>query len=391
MDQLAAGIAGEGVIDEVVAVGIATENGRACGAGEIAAHATAALDDALDDATDPPARAHDAPGFVGADAIHLGGAPIGGDALAGGRQAEERVSRRVTIIVNEELEVVGIRAGEFAAVIIEAHTVLCAAGLETEFVGARVEPKIAPGDFLGGLAGTFWAGDFAAVAGTALHVDAVVLTPLKTVEHGLDVERFEAGAEAGERDFTDVGAAVAVFVLEAPDVGRGRDEESAMGPDEAGREGEVVGKDRAGFVEAVAVFVLEHRDAAEVGRAVALLGVVDHFADEHAAVFVEGDGDGIADLGFVGDQLDLEPGLHLPGGEGVLCGDGRVTRKFFGGIEGGAGAGVGGGGGGVGVARGEPVGGGEGVCDENTGDGGQGGEEKWLHRGRRWRWVTTCS
>ena len=234
MDQLAAGIAGEGVIDEVVAVGIATENGRACGAGEIAAHATAALDGALDDATDPPARAHDAPGFVGADAIHLGGAPIGGDALAGGRQAEERVSRRVTIIVNEELEVVGIRAGEFAAVVVEAHAVLRAAALETEFVGARVEPKIASGDFLGGLVGTFWTGDFAAVAGTALHMDPVVLTPLETVEHGLDVERFEAGAEAGERDFTHVGAAVAVFVFETPDVGRGRDEESAIGPDEAG-------------------------------------------------------------------------------------------------------------------------------------------------------------
>ena len=213
MDQLAAGIAAEGVIDEVVAVGIATENGRARGAGEIAADATTALDGALDDATDPPARAHDAPGFVRADPIHLGGTPIGGDALAGGRQGEERVARGVTIIVNEKLEVVGIRAGEFAAVVVEAHAVLRAAALEAEFVGTRVEPKIAPGDFLGGLAETFRTGDFAAVAGTALDVDAVVLTPLETVEHGLDVERFEAGAEAGERDFAAVGAAVAVFIF----------------------------------------------------------------------------------------------------------------------------------------------------------------------------------
>ena len=190
MDQLAAGIAGEGVIDEVVAVGIATENGRACGAGEIAAHATAALDGALDDATDPPARAHDAPGFVGADAIHLGGAPIGGDALAGGRQAEERVSRRVTIIVNEELEVVGIRAGEFAAVVVEAHAVLRAAGFKTEGVGAWIKPEVAGAKFFGGQIGALRTVNQPAVAEAAHEVDAVVLAPGETAEHGLDVEGF---------------------------------------------------------------------------------------------------------------------------------------------------------------------------------------------------------
>ena len=51
---------------------------------------------------------------------------------------------------------------------------------------------------------------------------------------------------------------------------------------------------------------ITQRDAAEVGRAVAFFRVVDHFADEHAAVFVEREGDGIADLGFEVDRLALE-------------------------------------------------------------------------------------
>lgn len=113
-----------------------------------------------------------------------------------------------------------------------------------------------------------------------------------------------------------------------------------------------------------------------MGCAVAFLRVVDHFTDEHPAVFVERDRDGIADLGFVGDEFDLEAGLHFPRGDGVFRRNGGVARKFFGGIEGGAGARVRGGDGGVGVARGEAVGSGMGVCGESTGDGGEGGEEK---------------
>jgi hypothetical protein len=154
----------------------------------------------------------------------------------------------------------------------------------------------------------------------------------------------------------------------------------AVGPNEAGRQREVAGEDGARLVEAVAVFVLEQRDAAEVGRAVAFLGVVDHFADEHPAVFVEGEGDGIADLGFVGDKLDLEAGFHFPGGEGVFRRDGGVARELLGGIEGGAGAGGGGGGGGVGVAGGEAVGGGEGGRGEERGQERERGE-----RGKRGR------
>ena len=100
-----------------------------------------------------------------------------------------------------------------------------AAGLEAEFIGARIEPEIARSEFLGGLAGAFGAGDFPAVAGAALDVNAVVLAPHKAVEHGLDVEGFQPSAEAGERNFTHIGASVAVGVLKAPDVGRGGDEE----------------------------------------------------------------------------------------------------------------------------------------------------------------------
>ena len=190
MNELAAGVAAEGVVHEIFAVGVAAENGGARGAGEITAHAAAAFDHAFDDAADAPARANDAPRLVGADAEDLGGTTVGSDALASGRGREKRITRGVTLVVEEKLEVVGVGAGEFAAVVVEAHAVLRAAGLEAEGVRARVEPEIAGGQFFARKIGAFRAADDAAVAEAALDVDAVVLAPDEAVEHGLDVEGF---------------------------------------------------------------------------------------------------------------------------------------------------------------------------------------------------------
>jgi hypothetical protein len=55
-------------------------------------------------------------------------------------------------------------------------------------------------------------------------VDVIVETPHQIVHHGLHVEL----AEAGEDFATDIGLAVAVSVLEIPDVRRGGDEHAAF-------------------------------------------------------------------------------------------------------------------------------------------------------------------
>lgn len=64
------------------------------------------------------------------------------------------------------------------------------------------------------------------------------------------------------------------------------------------------------------------------------LGIVDHFAHEHPAVFVEGNCDGIAHLGLVGGELQLEAGFDLPRRNRVFRLDRRVVRQVLRRIEG---------------------------------------------------------
>ena len=107
-------------------------------------------------------------------------------------------------------------------------------------------------------------------------------------------------------------------------------------------------------------------------RGVATFGIIDHLAGEHAAIFVEGDGDGIADLGLVGGELEFEARFHFPRGEGSGGLDGKKARKFFRGVKGGADGGSGRGG--VGIARREGVSGRGGGAQS-----GEGGETKGFH------------
>jgi hypothetical protein len=98
--------------------------------------------------------------------------------------------RGVAFVVDPELEVVGVGAGEFAAVVVEAHAVLGAAGFETEGVGARIKPEVAGAKFFGRQIGALRTVNQPAVAEAAHEVDAVVLAPGETAEHSLDVEGF---------------------------------------------------------------------------------------------------------------------------------------------------------------------------------------------------------
>ena len=334
VDQLAAGVAGKRVVHEIVAIGVAAKDRRTRGAGEIAADAAAALDDSLDHAANAPPGADDPPGLVGTDPVDLGGAAIRRDALPRRRQGQEGILPRIAVSVDPILQVVGIRAGKLPAVVVKAHAILRAAAFEAEFVGARIKPEIAGAEFDFGQFRAFQILDFAPVATAGLDVDAIVLTPLGAVHQRLHIEPFQAGAETGEYLFTNFRATVAIAVLEPPDVGRRADKDAAVRPDHAGRPRDVVGKDGAGLVDAVAVLVLEHRDPAEVRLDVPHLGIVDHFAHEHPAVFVEGNCDGIAHLGLVGGEFQLEAGLDLPRRNRVFRLDRRVVRQLLRGIEG---------------------------------------------------------
>ena len=66
---------------------------------------------------------------------------------------------------------------------------------------------------------------------------------------------------------------------------------------------------------------------------VAAFGVVDHLADEHPAAFIVADRNWIADLRFVGGELELEAGLYFPGRDRGGGFDGRVVRELLGGVD----------------------------------------------------------
>ena len=161
-------------------------------------------------------------------------------------------------------------------------------------------------------------------------MDALVRPPLHAVGHPLDVDELHPRAETREHLLAVIRDALARAVFEAPDVGRRDDVESAVGPDQSGGPREVVGEDSARLVIAIAIFIFEDRDAAKVRDLVAAFGVVDHLADKHPATFVVADRDWIADLRFVGGELELEAGLYFPGRDRGGGFDGRVVREFLG-------------------------------------------------------------
>ena len=239
MDELSSGISGEGVVHEVLSECVSAIDGGAGGAGEVSADASAAFDHAFDYSCDAPAGADDAPWFVGADAEDLCGTAVCGDAVSRGLHAFGEES----IVGDPVLEVVGVGAGELSTEVVEGHPVLSAAAFESEFVGEGVEPEIAAGDFFGGLLGAFWRGDNSAVAAAGEEMDSVILSPLEAVEHALDVEEFETGAEAREDNRAMLGMAVLVAVFKPPDIGGCGDVEPVVGPDEAGWPREVVRED----------------------------------------------------------------------------------------------------------------------------------------------------
>ena len=174
-------------------------------------------------------------------------------------------------------------------------------------------------------------------------VEAVIQPPPERVEHPL---AGLVGAEPGEDDAAHVGLAVAVGVLEVEQVGRRARVDAAVPAGDRGRHRHVGGEQRALLIDAVAVGVLEHPDAAPFATVagpssrLGVLVVLGELGDIEPPVLVEVDRHRAAQQGLGRDQLDVEPGprhdgplrlgrvLHRePGQLGAIVLVGRVRRE----------------------------------------------------------------
>ena len=121
-----------------------------------------------------------------------------------------------------------------------------------------------------------------------------------------------------------VAFTVAVMVATEPEIGGFADDHSAVGKGDGAWEDEAIEKDGA-FVEfSVSVGVFEDDDIS-IGLifalAVGVRHIAAHFDDEEAAIGIEGEGDGILDEGFAGDEFDAEAGRETKGSDGGLAGE----------------------------------------------------------------------
>ncbi len=354
MDEIGSAIGDEGIAGDIGWIGIAAMDGGAGGAGEVAGGTATAFDWTFDEASDAPTGAQDAPGFVGGTTEDGGGGAIGGDAHPGGGEGIEGIVGKIGIVVDDLLEVIGIGADESASGGVEGHPVLSAAGGGFESEGPGIEGEIATAQGDGCGRGILDAVPFEPGAGErgidALHatggeagdaVDALVEAPMERIEHRLDIEfggiqGGAVGAEASEDPFLHIGAAIAIGVLQVPDVGSGPDEDTAVPAGDGGGPGQASGEEGGGIDASVEIVIGEFADGAEAF--VAAFGVIAHLDDPGGAGFVEGEGDGIDDQGFGGDELGGEAGTDVEGLEGEV-GRGGGDAGELGGIGDGFGGG----------------------------------------------------
>jgi hypothetical protein len=134
--------------------------------------------------------------------------------------------------------------------------------------------------------------------------------------------------ESAEDDFADVGFVVAVGVFEEDEVVSLSDVNAVVGDLKSGGEVEAVGEDRflVGFAVVVGVLVDEEH-VVWFGVAGFPMRVAGHGGDPEAALVVEGELDGVGEVGeffFGGEEVDFVAG---GGGEGS---EGFVAVEIFG-------------------------------------------------------------
>ncbi len=132
-------------------------------------------------------------------------------------------------------------------------------------------------------------------------------------------------AEAVEEDLgRPVGNVVAVGVGDEEEVGCGADPDAAMAEFEAADEIQILGEDLAGLEGAVAVGIGEDDEAVEALALGTARGIAVGLRDPEATPFVDGERDGLADLGFGGDQFGAKTRGYVHLGDGL--GTGTLAR-----------------------------------------------------------------
>src|SRR6185369_3218642 len=111
------------------------------------------------------------------------------------------------------------------------------------------------------------------------------------------------------------------------------DQDAAAVTKNSGRPGEVFREHRAFVENAISVRVFQEADAAQMRGFVAALGIVDHFDNEKAAIFIEGQGDRAGNVWLASGQLQVETLFDFEGinrGPGFDCGEtGQIIRADY--------------------------------------------------------------
>jgi hypothetical protein len=236
------------------------------------------------------------------------------------RRAQQQVGVALQVAGGDHLvaHVVRVVEGEVAAAVVEGVTELGEPreGLHLEAI--RTEPHAVAVRVQGSHPALARKPQAAALVAELVLEDDRLRRPLvgqvhpvvETVHGPIDrVLRVREG-EAGERHLADVGAPVAVRVLEVPDVGRGRDQDAALPSHHAGGQHEVAGENRRRLVPAVVVAVLQQLHAAG-GPGVER--VARHLDHEEAAALVELHGHRARDGRLAEEGLDAKPRLETHG------------------------------------------------------------------------------
>ena len=329
MDEVASGIADEGIVRELRAVGVAAVDRGPRRAGEVSGDPSPALDHARHHATDAPPGADDAPGFIRAQAEHFGGGAIRRDAGPRVREGEGGIGPGLVGLEGDQLQVIAVAAHKAAPATVEGQAILRATGLRTQVERPGIKAEIASAEIDGDCPRTGDGPDLGPPVGTGRAVNAVVEAPIERVQERLDIEAGHATAKAGDHHLALVGTPVAGRVLQPQDVGRSAHEDPALGTGQCRWPRQVVGEDHRCLEAPVPIDVFQPTDPSGVRVLLATLGVIDHLGDIHPSELVEGDGHGTGDLRFGRGELDMESRTKPECRRGIRCGHRRKSRHVL--------------------------------------------------------------
>ena len=305
MDQITAGIGNERVAAETFAQRVTAINRHAGRRREISGHPSAAFHRPAHLAGNTPARAHDAPGFIGAQSEHLRRRAISRNAHSLARQGIMPIAPGITRRIHQRLQMAAVAAGELAAVIVKAHAVLRCAVFRAQLECARVKRKIA----------AIQRHRFARrILHAAAHIrgaamNAIIQPPPKAVEHRLHIQPAAAGAKALQHRAVYIRLTVTGGVLEKQNFRRHPHKHAAVVADHRRRPRQPLGKHRALFKTPVAIGILQPPNA--TGIRIASLRVADHLHHIQPPVRIKAHGNGIGHHRLRRRQLQIKSRLHL--------------------------------------------------------------------------------